>query len=456
MRRVLIVDDEDYVRCVLSEFLKSRDFIVSEARNGLEALDIFSRDVPGAVLLDIRMPGMDGMEVLSKLMEKDPTVPVIMLSAHGDINAAVEAVKKGAYDFMSKPPDFEEIFLKLSRAIEKAQLSKELKRLSNSVEASFSKLFGKSQAIKRIIDQVNQVAPSPFSVIIQGETGTGKSTLAELIHNLSSRSDKSFVRVDIGVIPETIIESELFGHVKGAFTGADRAKKGYFEAADGGTVFLDELENMSLHVQAKLLSAVEQKSIFSVGSAKAVPVDFRIIAATNTDLAALVREKKFREDLFYRLNEFTIFLPPLSQRREDIAFLAQRFCDEACEELKKKSFEIDDDAMDLLLSYGWPGNIRELKNVTRRAVLFCKGSTLSRACLKEVMNMATEPQAARKAETPQAGHSLKEISSKAVSEAERVAIQQALALSQGNKSKAAFTLQVDYKTLLTKIKHYGL
>ena len=458
MRKILIVDDEDCIRLVLSEFLKNRGFTACEAKDGFEAIALFAAERPDAVLLDLSMPGMDGMEVLSRLTGQDPSVPVIILTANGDISSAVQAVKCGAFDFISKPPDFEEITLRLSQAIEKAQLKKSLARLSNSVEASFARYLGKSPAIKSVISQVHRVAPSPFSVIIQGETGTGKSTLAELIHNLSARSGKPFVRVDIGVIPETIIESELFGHSKGAFTGADRAKKGYFESAEGGTVFIDELENTSAQVQSKLLSAVEQKSVYPMGTARAVPVDFRLIAATNTDLTSLVRLKRFREDLFYRLSEFTIHLPALRERKEDISFLATRFCDEACEELKKKPLEIDDGAMELLMQCRWPGNVRELKNVMRRAVLLSSGGTLDRDRLTEVLEGAFDHSAAGfiQREACSSVLPLKEVSSRAVTDAETATIRQALTLSKGNKSKAASILRVDYKTLLTKIRQYGI
>lgn len=455
MKKILIVDDEDCIRLVLSEFLKSREFSVCEAKDGLHALEVFARERPDAVLLDLSMPGMGGMEALSRLSGEDPSIPVIMLSAHGDISLAVQAVKGGAYDFISKPPDFEEISIRLTHAIEKAQLRKSIVRLSNSVEASFSRLLGKSLEIKDVIGQVHRVAPSQFSVIIQGETGTGKSTLAELIHSLSTRAGGPFVRVDIGVIPETIIESELFGHAKGAFTGADRARKGYFESASGGTVFIDELENMSPQVQSKLLTAVEQKCIYPMGTAKAVPIDFRLIAATNTDLSSLVRQRRFREDLFYRLSEFTIHLPPLRERKEDICFLAERFCDEACEELKRKPIEIDGGAKELLLSYRWPGNIRELKNAVRRAVLLSSGDSLKRGFLASVLNVPAHG-GLDEMRSPDSVLPLKEVSAKAVTEAEARAIRQALTLSCGNKSKAASILQVDYKTLLTKIRLYSI
>jgi len=456
MKKILIVDDEGCIRLVLSEFLANRGFDSCQAKDGFEAISVFPRERPDAVLLDLSMPGMDGMEVLEKLTATDPSVPVIILTANGEISSAVQAVKRGAFDFISKPPDFEEIMMRLNRAIEKAQLKRSLERLSDTVEASLAKYLGRSPAVKNVMSQVHRVAPSTFSVIIQGETGTGKSTLAELIHNLSGRSGRPFVRVDMGVIPETLIESELFGHAKGAFTGADRSRKGYFESADTGTIFIDELENTSAQVQSKLLSAVEQKKVYPMGAARAVSVDFRLIAAANTDLCAMVRLGKFREDLFYRLSEFTIHLPPLRDRREDIGFLAERFCDEACEELKRKPLEIDAEAMEALLRHRWPGNVRELKNVVRRAVLLSSGPALSSGCLAEVMGAGpvTESLSSHRVQTGVLP--LKEVSSRASSAAEEAAIRQALTLAGGNKTRTASMLRVDYKTLLAKIRLYGL
>lgn len=456
MKKILIVDDEDYIRLVLSEFLENRGFTPRSAKDGFEAIALFSSDRPDAVLLDLSMPGMDGMEALSRLTAQDPSVPIIILTANTGVSSAVEAVKAGAFDFISKPPDFEEITMRLNRAIEKAQMKVSLERLSNSVEASFARYLGKSPAIKSVISQVHRVASSPFSVIIQGETGTGKSTLAEFIHNLSERADKPFVRVDIGVLPDTVIENELFGHSKGAFTGADRAKKGYFEMAEGGTVFIDELENTTAQVQLKLLTAVEQKSVYPIGAARPVAVDFRLIAATNTDLSELVRLGKFREDLFYRLSEFTVTLPPLRERTEDIGFLARRFCDEACAELKKKPLEIDEAAMDFLAQKRWPGNVRELKNAVRRAVLLSNGPVLGKGSLEEVCESTGAAPGSFSTGPGTKILPLREVSSKAAAIAETEAIRQALSLTGGNKSKAAAILQVDYKTMLTKIRLYDI
>lgn len=450
IHRILVVDDEENVRFILMEVLRDKGFSVTAAADGRSAIRIFTDDRPDAVLLDQRMPGLGGFETLLELKKIDPLIPVIMLTAFAEISSAVEAIKSGAYDFVTKPPDIEGLTLKIKRSIEKMQLEKDVRRLSSAFGASIEGTLGRSEPIKRTIEQVKQVASSDFSIIIQGETGTGKSTIAELIHNMSARSGKPFTRVDIGLIPETLVESELFGYEKGAFTGAERNKKGYFETASGGTIFIDELENMSLHTQTKLLSVVEQKKIYPMGSTKPVAVDVRVVSAVNTDLIGLVKEKKFREDLFFRLNEFMITLPPLRERMDDIEFLACRFCKEASAELNKKDMEISGEAIKALKAHRWPGNVRELKNVIRRATLLSNNSVMLPG------HIGPFPSEAASADATLPLLPLKEVSAVAAREAERAAIAQALKISNGNKSKAAIVLQVDYKTLLTKIKQYDI
>ncbi|MBI5492296.1 MAG: sigma-54-dependent Fis family transcriptional regulator [Deltaproteobacteria bacterium] len=449
MSKVLIVDDESDIRYILSELLRKKGFSTLEASDGPSAIAAFRKERPHAVLLDHKMPGMDGFTVFLEFKKIDPSVPVIFLTAYGDIPFAVEAIKTGAYDFITKPPDIDSLALILKRGIEKFTLEQEVKRLNNAVGASVEGVFGKSGSIKRLIGQLTQVAVSDFSIIIQGETGTGKSTVAEIIHNMSKRVGGPFTRVDISVIPETLVESELFGYERGAFTGADRSKRGYFDVTNNGTIFIDELENMSPNVQSKLLSAVEQKKIYPMGGTKPVPADVRIISATNTDLLKLVREKRFREDLFFRLNEFAINIPPLRERAEDISFLARRFCKEACLELNKKTMEVSDEAIKVLERYGWPGNVRELKNAVRRAVLL----SADRAILPGHIEFLTGRNNDFK-DMPLLP--LKEAAAIAVRDAESAAIRHALSLTGGNKSKAAVMLDVDYKTLLTKIKQYSI
>ncbi|MFO0753273.1 MAG: sigma-54 dependent transcriptional regulator [Thermodesulfovibrionales bacterium] len=446
MSTVLIVDDEDFVRFCFSESLRGAGFSTFDAPGGREAMAAMAEGRPDAVLIDLKMPHMDGIETMLALKKIDPDVPMIIITGHADISTAVEAIKVGAYDFIVKPPDFERLFVTLKRAIEQAGLVKEIKRLHTAVEVSSEGFFGTSRAIQEIIDRVQQVSPSDFSVIIQGETGTGKTTVARTIHRLSRRVGGPFVMVDIGALPETLVESELFGYEKGAFTGADKKKKGFFEIADGGTLLIDELQNMSPYVQGKLLRAVEEKRIYPLGSIRPVEVNVRLIAASNSDLHQAVREKRFREDLFFRLSEFVITLPPLRERVEDVLFLAQKFLVEACKELHKPGCCLSDNALRVLQEHSWPGNVRELKNVVRRAVLLSGGTVIN---VEDIGLFIEEKE-------PGALLPLKELSAMAVRKVERQAIRRVLEITAGNKTKAASILQVDYKTLLTKIKDYSI
>lgn len=441
MNKILIVDDEELIRRTLCEILSFNHFPTIEASNGRDALEIFEKEKPVAVLLDLRMPEMDGIETLKKLKKINPLVPVIIVTAHGDIPTAVEAIKLGAYDFIVKPPKFDRLIITLRRAIERFELERSVERLNTAVETSLELLLGKSTPIKKVIKQIHQVAWSDFSIIIQGETGTGKSVIASAIHSLSKRAKGPFITVDMGTIPETLVESELFGHEKGAFTGAERKKKGFFEIATGGTIVIDELQNISPYVQGKLLRAVEEKKVYPLGSTQPVEIDVRIIGATNIDIKEAVKEKRFREDLFFRFGEFIITLPPLRERAQDIPFLADRFLRETAEELNKQMLEISEDASNLLKQYPWPGNVRELKNVMRRAVLLSDDNIIKQAHINFLIGDEG------RARGP---------SAMSIKDAEKMAIKKALELTGGNKRKAASILQIDYKTLLIKIKQYGI
>ncbi len=449
--KILIVDDEPAVRNVFSQFLKDEGFSVTEASGGKEALSILEKarhdekarqDI---VLLDLEMPDMNGISVLKEIMRTDPELPVIMSIAHGDIPVTAEAMQLGAYDFMCKPPDLDDFVRIIKRAVEKRRLKKEIMQLNKSLGSSLEMLMGRSSAIKKVIEDIRRVASSDFSLIIEGETGTGKTFIASIIHNLSGRAKGPFVTLDIGSIPETLVESELFGYEKGAFTGAEKKKKGYFELADKGTIFIDELQNITPYVQSKLLKVVEEKRFYPVGGNSPVEVNVRIIGATNKSMAQSVKDKRFREDLYYRLNEFTIHLPPLRERASDIGFLAQGFLTSVSSDLNKYISLLSDDVIDLLMKQPWNGNVRELKNVMRKAAILCEGDTISKDLIYQIITGVSKYPLTYDHEAP--------ISMR---EAEKHAIRIALEHTNGNRTKAAGILQISHPTLLRKIKMYDL
>jgi DNA-binding NtrC family response regulator len=443
MNKILIVDDEEIIRQTFHEILSKNNYLPLVSSNGIDALEIFKRERPGAVLLDLVMPKMNGIEVMKELKKIDPDIPVIIITAFGDISTAVEAIKLGAYDFVVKPADFHRLVITLKRAMEEMELKKRVNRLNAALDISLEWMFGKSDAIREVIDQIHLVASNDLSVIIQGETGTGKSLAARTIHNLSRRSNGPFIAIDIGAIPETLVESELFGHEKGAFTGAERKKKGLFEVAHRGTILIDELQNMSSYVQTKLLTVVDEKRVSPLGSTSPAEIDVRIISTTNRDIRLTVKENRFRDDLFFRLGEFIITLPRLRDRVDDIPLLAQRFLTEASRDLNKHVSRISDDASDRLRHYHWPGNVRELKNVIRKAVLISNDSVIKALDMDFLTGDSVHSDCA-------------EPSAITIKDAEKLAIKKALDLSRGNKIKAASILRIDYKTLLSKIKQYGI
>ncbi len=446
MERILVVDDDSDLRAVIRDVLEEEGFETAEAEDGVSGIKLFKKEQPDAVLLDLNMPQMDGIDTMREIRRIGPDVPVIILTGYGDIPTAVDALKNGVYDFLIKPPEFDRLIFTLRKALEKRRLETEVRRTTTALESSLEYQLGRSSAIKAVVDGIKQVALTNFSVIIQGETGAGKSVVAAAIQSLSCRSGKPFVSVDIGLIPDLLVESELFGYKKGAFTGAERDKTGYFEAANGGTLFIDELENMSPHVQSKLLSVIDKKKIYPLGSTSAVDVDVRIIAATNRDLKESVLKKAFREDLYYRLGEFFIMLPPLRERVDDIPFFARKFAMEAGTELNKQIREIEADALAILVRHTWPGNLRELKNVMRRATLLAAGDTISGECVETFISQPATDNGACSV------MSLKE----AVKDLEKRIIAQALVKTEGNKTKAAELLDLSYATLFAKIKEYGL
>jgi DNA-binding NtrC family response regulator len=455
LTKILVVDDEPEIRSLLGAVLQSKGFEVVTAGDGAAALEQVQREHPTVILMDLSMPRMSGMDALPEIKRLDPEVPVIICTAHTDLGTAVRAMKLGAYDYLTKPFDVELLALTLQRAVERNQLRSridELKRQGQS--GGLAERMGGSPAIAQVIQQVGQVAESNFTVLVQGETGTGKELVARAIHQQSPRRQAPFVAVDCGAIPETLVESELFGHERGAFTGAQSKREGHFQLAKGGTLFLDEIGNIPVATQAKLLRALEQREVQPLGSSRTVAVDVRIIAATNAELEEGVKAGRFRADLFYRLGEFTITLPPLCSRREDIAHLAQRFLDEVSMELRRPVRRIADEAMQALLRHDWPGNVRELKNVIRKAALVATDEVT----VEHLPALPAGAPGAAPAVPEQAvgDLSLREVAELAAVQAERDLIQHALQATRGNKSQAARLLRTDYTTLHAKMKRYSI
>ncbi len=458
--KLLVVDDDEASCRLVKAIFAAEGVEVVMAHDGPAGLDRVAADRPDAVLLDVRLPGLDGLEVLERLKAASPSLPVVMLTASRDVKTAVRATQLGASDYLTKPIDQDEVVMVVRRSLEHHALRMEVedlrKRVGTAESDQLATLMGPSVQIQHVIAQVATVAASTFTVLILGETGTGKELVAQAIHRQSDRRRKPFIALDCGAIPEQLLESELFGHEKGAFTGADRRKAGRFQVAEGGTCFLDEIGNLPLSLQAKLLRALESKQVQPVGAERASPIDIRFIAATNNDLQAKVTDGAFRADLYFRLAQYTIPLPPLRQRRDDIAHLARRFLAEASVELRRPVQELLPPALELLERHDWPGNVRELRNVIRRAVLQSDGLVISPVHLRVALKEAGAPDSPRAASAGAAGRPLKLIADEAARAAERDAIVETLRATKGNKSQAARALQTDYKTLHVKIKHLGI
>jgi DNA-binding NtrC family response regulator len=454
--RLLVVDD-DHAGCRLVAAIFAREgFDVQMAHDGAEGIKRATATVaaaaPDVLLLDLRLPDTDGLQVLEKLRVLAPALPVIMLTSEREVKHAVRATQLGAFDYVTKPFDADELVVVVRRALETRALRAEVQDLRRQLGASDPPALqmGPSPEIARVIEQVRMVAASSYSVLVLGETGTGKELVAQALHRESERRQKPFVALDCGAIPETLLESELFGHEKGAFTGAEK-KKGRFHLAQEGTLFLDEIGNMPMSLQAKLLRVLESRQVQPVGAQAATAVDVRFVAATNDDLQARATAGHFRADLFFRLAQYTISLPPLRARPSDIPYLAQRFVEEASLELKRPVQQIAPDALAALQKHTWPGNVRELKNVVKRAVLESRDVTLKKALLQPLL--ATPAVASA---TTTSGRSLRQVADDAARAAERDAIRETLRITRGNKSHAARMLQTDFKTLHLKMQQLGI
>ena len=454
MRRLLVIDDDPASCRLVAAIFKTEPVEVVSAHDGPSGLVCLEETRPDVVLLDLQMPKMDGFEVLRAIRASHPGTPVVMLTAERMIKRAVEAIQQGAFDYQTKPVDHVELVLTVKRAFETLALKDEIAGLRKRAgTGGLVELMGKSAAIERVVEQVATVAATTFSVLILGETGTGKELIAQALHRLSDRRSRPLVALDCGAIPEPLLESELFGHEKGAFTGADRRTRGRFDLASGGTVFLDEIGNLPLGLQAKLLRVIESRHLQAVGGAGVTALDVRFIAATNDDLQVRVREGRFRSDLYFRLAQYTVSLPPLRDRAEDIGYLAHRFLEEVCVELRRPVLGIQPDALALLERHDWPGNVRELRNVIRGAVLESKTTVLQKAVVQRLLSGAPVKPAAGRTITKR---SLKEVADAAARDAERQLICEALRASQGNKTQAARVLQTDFKTLHVKMKALGI
>lgn len=371
MANILVIDDEKAIRNTLKDILEYEKHHVSLAASGIEGLETLKKDTFDALLLDIKMEGLDGMEVLEQVAKDYPDLPVIMISGHGTVDTAVKAIKMGAFDFIEKPLDLNRLLITLRNAMDKGKLITETKTLRKKVASKNRELIGESAPLKQIKTMIEKVAPTDARVLITGQNGTGKEVVARMIHALSNRAESAFVEVNCAAIPSELIESELFGHMKGSFTGAVKDRAGKFEQADGGTIFLDEIGDMSLSAQAKVLRALQENKITRVGADKDIDVNVRVIAATNKNLEEEIKAGNFREDLYHRLSVILIQVPTLNERIEDIPLLADHFITQICEESGVAKSTINDDAIAELQKINWTGNIRELRNVIERLLILC-------------------------------------------------------------------------------------
>jgi DNA-binding NtrC family response regulator len=460
--RILVIDDEEDIRESLEALLSLEGYSVDMGQNGTEGLKKLEGREYDLVLLDLMMPDRSGMEVLQEMRERDRETPVFMITAYGSIQVAVDALKSGANDYFPKPWDNEKLLIEVERIISKRRLERENTQLKRALKQrySFPNIVGKSDRMLRILDLVTQVAPSRSTILITGETGTGKELIAKAIHANSPRADQMFIPVNSGSLPPDLLESTLFGHVKGSFTGAVASVKGYFEIASRGTIFFDEVGTIGMETQAKLLRVIQEKEFMPVGSSEVVRVDVRILAATNVDLRKLVDEGRFREDLYYRLNVINIALPPLRDRKEDIPLLADHFFTKYCQENEKyldasgrSLLRFDPEAMQLIVDHNWPGNVRELENAVERAVVLAGQQVLTVDVLPEHLLHAGGIRL-RTAETgalpPDA--SLFEI----VADYERRVISERLESSNWSQTDAAESLHVPLSTLNQKIKRLNI
>jgi len=444
---ILVIDDEESIRDSMSQVLRKEGYRVKTAVEGREGLNVFGQETFHTVFLDLKLPGPKGLDILTRLKESSPETPVIIITGYTSMESAIEAMKRGAFDYMAKPFTPEAVRVVTRKALESRRLLYENIYLKGELEAraQFEMVVGKSKAMRSVLDIVRRVSPTESTVLVVGESGTGKELIAREIHRHSLRSGSPFVVVDCGALVETLFESELFGYVKGSFTGAHETKHGRFEVANGGTIFFDEISNIGPNIQAKLLRVIQEREITRIGSSRPIKLDVRILAATNADLADAVRKGKFREDLFYRLGVVLIRLPPLRERKEDIDPLVQHFLQKYNKRAKKNVTGISPRAAKALTEYNWPGNIRELENTIERAVVLSKGGGIDLEDLvyHGITAVSVSPD-------------LSSGKFMSLEEMEKEYITAVLRAHCGNRSRAAAILGIDRKTLWAKIKKYNV
>jgi len=438
--RILVVDDELVVRDSLGKWFTSEGYTAKPVGSAREALETIQQAEFDIALIDIKMPGMDGMELQARLHEADPDMTVVIMTGYASVETAVQALKRGAYDYITKPVDPDELSHLVANALEHKRARREVVRLRENLQeiAPGTEFIGRSPAMKKVVELIEMVAPTEATVLVTGESGTGKEVVARAIHAAGPRRYMPMVTIHCGALTETLLESELFGHEKGAFTGAQYRKKGKFEVADGGTVFLDEISDISLKTQTDLLRVLQEKEIVRVGGNQPIKVDFRCIAATNKNLEALVKAGTFRPDLYYRLHVFCIDLPPLRDRKDDIPLLVNHFLNKFCMATSRAVPQISPEALEVLMRHDWPGNVRELENAVERALVVGRGAEIRPADF----SFQFEPEA------PKGGRTLEDI--------ERVHIERILRETQHNLSRAARVLDIDRTTLYNKLRRYGL